>query len=137
MAEGRSAVPRLKLTKCLASGPPIRSARPSYWSARSSIVDFVAASSTLPTTPELRREEIRLQVALINPLMHVKGYGAPETKAAVERARLLIEQAEAIGEAPEDPLALFSVLYGMWVATNVAFKGDVNCQTRHPVFVAC
>ena len=33
-----------------------------------------------------------------------------------ERARLLIEQAEALGEPPEDPLLLFSVLYGFWVA---------------------
>ena len=45
--------------------------------------------------------------------MHIKGYAAPETKAAVERARLLIEQAEALGEPPEDPLLLFSVLYGV------------------------
>jgi predicted ATPase len=48
----------------------------------------------IPSTPSLRREEIKLQVALINPLLHVKGYAAPETKAAAERARLLIEQAE-------------------------------------------
>ena len=57
--------------------------------------------------------------------MHVKGYAAPETKAAAERARLLIEQAEALGEPPEDPLLLFSVLYGFWVANLVAFNGDV------------
>ena len=57
--------------------------------------------------------------------MHVKGYAAPETKAAAERARLLIEQAEALGEPPEDPLLLFSVLYGFWVANFVAFNGDV------------
>jgi predicted ATPase len=56
----------------------------------------------IPSTPSLRREEIKLQVALINPLLHVKGYAAPETKAAAERARLLIEQAEANGEPPED-----------------------------------
>ena len=43
----------------------------------------------------------------------------------MERARLLIEQAEAIGEPPEDPLLLFSVLYGFWVANYVAFNGDV------------
>ena len=49
----------------------------------------------------------------------------PETKSAVERARLLIEQAEAIGEPPEDPLLLFLVLYGFWVANVVAFNGDV------------
>ena len=81
--------------------------------------------ATLPATPALRREQIKLQVALITPLMHVKGYAAPETKAAVERARLLIEQAEALGEPPEDPLLLFSVLYGFWVANYVAFNGDV------------
>src|SRR5262252_2048549 len=81
--------------------------------------------ATLPATPALRREEIKLQVALISPLLPVKGYAAPETKAAVERARLLIEQAEALGEPPEDPLLLFSVLYGFWVANYVAFNGDV------------
>ena len=60
--------------------------------------------------------------------MHVKGYAAPETKAAVERARLLIEQAEALGEPPEDPLVLFSVLYGFFAANYVAFNGDVICD---------
>jgi predicted ATPase len=57
--------------------------------------------------------------------MHIKGYSAPETKAVVERARSLIEQAETLGEPPEDPLLLFSVLYGFWVANAVAFNGDV------------
>ena len=84
--------------------------------------------ATLPATPALRREQIKLQVALINPLMHIKGYSAPETKAAAERARLLIEQAEALGEPPEDPLLLFSVLYGFWFANFVAFNGDVVCD---------
>jgi class 3 adenylate cyclase/predicted ATPase/energy-coupling factor transporter ATP-binding protein EcfA2 len=81
--------------------------------------------ATLTATPALRREQIKLQVALITPLLHVNGYAAPETRAAVERARLLIEQAEALGEPPEDPLLLFSVLYGFWVANLVAFNGDV------------
>jgi predicted ATPase len=81
--------------------------------------------ATLPPTPALRREQIELQVALINSLMHVKGQAAPETKVAVERARLLIEQAEALGEPPEDPLLLFSVLYGFWVANFLAFNGNV------------
>jgi predicted ATPase len=100
--------------------------------ARSALVEAVAQLTraleliaTLPGTPELRREQIRLQVALIAPLYHVKGYAAPETRAAAERARLLIEQAEALGEAPEDPLLLFSVLYGLWIANYVAFNGDV------------
>ena len=80
--------------------------------------------ATLPATPALRREQIELQVALITPLLHVKGYAAPETKAAAEQARLLIEKAEALGEPPEDPLLLFSVLYGFWVANYAAFNGD-------------
>ena len=99
---------------------------------RSALVEAVAQLTraldqiaTLPATPALRREEIKLQVALITPLIHVKGYAAPETKEAAERARLLIEQAGAAGEPPEDPLLLFSVLYGFWVANYVAFNGDV------------
>ncbi len=82
--------------------------------------------AVLPATPALRREQIKLQVTLITPLIHVKGFAAPETKAAVEQARLLIEQAEALGEPPEDPLLLFSVLYGFWAANLVAFNGDVT-----------
>ena len=80
--------------------------------------------ATLPSTPVFRREQIKLQVALITPLIHVKGFAAPETKAAEEWARLLIEQAEALGEPPDDPLLLFSVLYSFWVANYVAFNGD-------------
>src|SRR6516165_10081872 len=85
-------------------------------------LDLIA---TLPGSPARRREEIKLQVALITPLLHVSGYATPETRAAVERARLLIEQAEALGEPPEDPLLLFSVLYGSWAANIVAFNSDV------------
>ena len=62
--------------------------------------------ATLPATPARRREQIKLQVGRITPLMHIKGYAAPETQAATEQARLLIEQAEALGEPPEDPAAV-------------------------------
>jgi predicted ATPase len=51
--------------------------------------------ATLPGTPVVRGEQIKLQVALVNALMHVKGYAAPEPKAAVEQARQFIERAEA------------------------------------------
>jgi class 3 adenylate cyclase/predicted ATPase len=100
--------------------------------ARSALVEAAAQLTraldqiaALPATPALRREQIKLQVVLITPLIHVKGYAAPETKAAAERARLLIEQAEALGEPPEDPLLLFSVLYGFWAASYAAGNGDV------------
>jgi predicted ATPase len=99
---------------------------------RSALVEAVeqltralAQIAALPTSPALRREQIKLQVDLIAALIHVKGYAAPETKVATERAHLLIEQAEALGEPPEDPLLLFSVLYNFWVANFVAFNGDM------------
>jgi predicted ATPase len=98
---------------------------------RSALVEAVAQLTraldqiaTLPASSALRRKQIELQVALITPLLQVKGYAAPETKAAAERARLLIEQAQALGERSEDPLLLFSVLYSFWVANYVAFNGD-------------
>src|SRR5271169_6295698 len=91
--------------------------------------------ATLPGTPALRREQIKLQVALITPLMHLKGYAAPETKAAVERARSLIEQAEALGEPLDDPLLLFSVLFALWTANAVAFNGHV-CRDLAAHFLA-
>ena len=100
--------------------------------ARSALVEAVEhftralnQIATLPATPALRREQINLQVAMVTPLLHTKGYAAPETKAAAESALLLIEQAEALGEFPEDPLLLFSALYGLWTANYLAFDGDV------------
>ena len=84
-------------------------------------LDQIAA---LPATPALRRREIELQVALLSPLTHLKGYASTQTKKAIERARLLIEQAEALGEPPEDPLLLFSVLYSISIANHIAFNGD-------------
>jgi class 3 adenylate cyclase/predicted ATPase len=80
--------------------------------------------ASLPRTPALRREQIKLQVALINPIGHLKGFAATETRAAVERARLSLEEAEACGEPPEDPLLLFAVLYGICMANFSAFNGD-------------
>ena len=79
----------------------------------------------MPATPALRRAALELQVALITPLIHVKGYAAPETKAATERGHILLQQAKAFGEAPEDPLLLFAVLYGFWVANYVQFNGQM------------
>jgi class 3 adenylate cyclase/predicted ATPase len=78
----------------------------------------------LPKTPASRREQIKVQVALISPLIHIKGYVAPETNAAVEKAKLLIEEAEKLGEHVEDPLLLFTVLYGIAISNYVRMDGD-------------
>jgi predicted ATPase len=99
---------------------------------RSALVEAVAHLSRaleqiaiLPPSPNVRRDAIKLQSTLITPLIHVKGYAAPETKAASEQAKLLIEQAEALGETPEDSLLWYLVLYGFAAGYVVAFNGDV------------
>jgi len=85
----------------------------------------LAQLATLPSTPDLRREQIILQVALLNTLMHVKGYGAPETKTAVAQARAFIERAEHLGEPPDDASLLLSVIFGQWIVNFINFNGDV------------
>ncbi|WP_036019174.1 adenylate/guanylate cyclase domain-containing protein [Bradyrhizobium sp. WSM1743] len=132
--------PQLLAHHCTEAGLIERAAR--LWGdaglralARSALVEGAAQLThalnqiaTLPTTPALRREQITFQVALANAMMHTKGYASPETKASLDQARVFIERAEALGEPPEDPLLLFSVLYGFWVANFVAFNGDVCCE---------
>ena len=81
-----------------------------------------------PTTPALRREQIHFQVALANALILTKGYGAADTKASLENARFLIERAEELGEPPEDPLILFSILYGFWSVSFQHFNREAVCN---------
>ena len=81
--------------------------------------------ATLPGTPARRGEQIKLQVALTNALMHVKGHASSDAKASLAKAQQCIEQAETLGETLEDPLLLFSVLYGFWIANFMAFDGNV------------
>ena len=84
-------------------------------------LDGIAA---LPGEPRQRREQIKLQVGLAKALMQTKGFASPETKAAFEQTRIFVERAEALGESLEDPLVLFSVLFGFWMANFVAFNAD-------------
>ncbi len=101
---------------------------------RSSLIEGVAQFTraldqlaTLPATPALRREQIKLQVGLANTLYHSKGFAADETRAAFDQARVMIEQAERLGEHVEDPLLLYSVLYGFFIAKFMNFDGDAAC----------
>jgi predicted ATPase len=103
--------------------------------ARSALVEAVeqfaralSLIAALPATPALRRDEIKFQVAIITPLIHVKGHAAPETRGAVERARQLVEKAELLGEPAGDPLLAFAVLYGLWTATFITFDGNISRQ---------
>ena len=79
--------------------------------------------ATLPGTPALRAEQIKLQLALAAPLIHAKGYSSPDVISAFERTRLMIEQAEALGEK-QDLLQRFATLHGPWAVKFVAFDGD-------------
>ena len=99
---------------------------------RSALVEAVAQFKrtlgllgTLPGSAAVRREQIKIRIGLVNAVMHAHGHGARETKEALDQARLSIERVEALGEPLDDPLALFSVLYGFWVANLVAFDGSV------------
>jgi class 3 adenylate cyclase/predicted ATPase len=99
-------------------------ARSALVEATVQLIRALSQIATLPGTPVLRGDQIKLQVALVNALMHTKGHAAPETIASLDRARAFIEQAESLGESPEDPLLLFSILYGFWVANYIGFNSD-------------
>jgi hypothetical protein len=74
-------------------------ARSALIEAEAQLTRALAQIEALPTTPALRREQIELQVAFANALIHTRGYGASETKMAFDQARALIERAEALGGA--------------------------------------
>ena len=80
--------------------------------------------AALPGEPRRRRERIALQVGLAKALMHSKGYASPELKAAFEQTRVFVGEAEALGEPLDDPLVVFSVIFGFWMANLVAFNAD-------------
>jgi class 3 adenylate cyclase/predicted ATPase len=88
--------------------------------------------ASLPGTPGLRREQMKLQLALAAALIHVKGHSSPEVIAAFEQARLMIGQAESLGEQP-DTLLRFSALYSPWAAKFVAFEGDIALERAREI----
>ena len=94
--------------------------RSAFVEASEQLARALSQIETLPSTPARRQAHMKLQAMLIIPPIHTKGYAALETIAAVERASLLIEQAKAIGEPPEDPLLLFAVLGGSFAANVLA-----------------
>jgi predicted ATPase/class 3 adenylate cyclase len=62
---------------------------------------------TLPDPTQSARHELKLQVALGEPLVAVKGYGSPEAGATYARALKLCRE---LG----DTLRLFPAMFGLW-----------------------
>jgi class 3 adenylate cyclase len=80
--------------------------------------------ASLPATPALRRQQIKFQVGQANAIYHTKGFASAEATAAFDQARIMIERVERLGEHVEDPLLLYSVLYGFFIAKFINFDGD-------------
>ena len=80
--------------------------------------------ATLPSTPVLRREKIKLQVALIYPLQHVKGLAAPETRGGRRAGTSADRTGGSTWRASRGSAA---VVFGsrLFLANIVAFNGDV------------
>ena len=100
--------------------------------ARSALVEAIARLTraldqiaTLPATPALRREADQTSGRSHKPARPCQRLCCAGNQGGSGGARLLIEKAEALEEPPEDPLLLFSVLYGFWVANFIAFNGDL------------
>jgi predicted ATPase/class 3 adenylate cyclase len=68
--------------------------------------------ATMAESRERDRQELRLQLAVSQPLMAAKGYSAPETIQTVNRACRLAEQ---LG----DTEYIFPLLFGQWVNHHV------------------
>ena len=77
----------------------------------------------LPSTAELRKDEIEFQIALMHAIINLKGYEAPEAYEAAEKAQSLLERAESLGDPLAKPRALLSIYYGFWAHKLVAIEG--------------
>ena len=92
-------------------------------------VDQIA---TLPATPTLRREQIKLQIALANTLMHTKGHASPDTRAALDQARALIDLARTARRTAGGPAAtVFHTLRCLGdEPSGVQGRGDMQVWPR-------
>ena len=68
----------------------------------------LALLQTLPVTPARAQQELLLHITFGVPLIHIKGYAAPEVERTYTHARELCQQ---VGETPQ----LFSALWGLWL----------------------
>ena len=96
-------------------------------------LDMIA---TLPSTPALRREEIKASGRAHYSASPRQRLRSARNQSRRRCARRLMERAEELGEPPEDPLLLFSVLYGLWVAKPCRLQRRRYARTCRPVLGA-
>ena len=94
-------------------------ARSTYVEAIAQLAKALDQFGSLPATRAIRREKMKLQIALASTLYHVKGVSSPEAVKAYDRAIAMMDEAERLGEQPEDPLAYFAAGFGFWVTSHV------------------
>ena len=58
----------------------------------------------------------------------LKGLCGGRNQSAFDQARIFVERAEALHEPPDDPLVLFSVLYGIFWSRTIS-RSTANCCT--------
>jgi class 3 adenylate cyclase/predicted ATPase len=75
----------------------------------------LGALQTLPETPERSKRELAIRIALLTPIIALKGYASPDTAQAAAAARAL---ADRVGEAEQ----LFPIMYGEWTSNMVSGK---------------
>ena len=81
--------------------------RSAYADAIGSLSAAIGLLQKLPENPERVQRELRLQLALSQVVIAVKGWSVPDVERALTRARELCER---VGETPE----LFQALGGLW-----------------------
>ena len=94
--------------------------RSAYVEAVNHFTAAIKLLQTLPDTPERRRQELSLHVALGAPLTATTSYAAPEVRNVYLRARELCEE---MGDTPE----LFRVLWGLWAFQHVQADYQTAC----------
>ena len=87
-------------------------ARGAHSEAVSHIQRGIAVLATLPEGPARSEPEFRLQLALGQALLVVKGYGSATAAEALERAR-------ALGEGLGNPMQVVMLLGGLWVTAMI------------------
>lgn len=93
-----------------------------YDDAISSLTSAVDLLQNLPEGTERVQRELRLQLALGQALMSIKGMAAPEVERAIVRAHELCELLH-------DPMQSFAVLFGLWTVHFI--RGEFRTAYQH------